>query len=399
MANILFAWELGGNLGHFTILLPIAHELRRLGHHVTFALRELSVLAHDGADFDFAVLQSPRWMPMPTGIGDAVAYSDVLPSAGYFSAKGLKVLIAAWQQLFELVQADLVVCQHAPTALLAARIDDRRVLCIGTGFVCPTGQSQLPRFGILNRSQELQLQRREKFMLDVCNAVLGSHKQKHFQNLADLFSGVPTLLCTHSEFDHYGERGAPAHYVGPIYSDVTTSSAPWPQRYEHNILVYLNNHSYWERQIAALQTVRANILIIALELPSHWLAAPQPDHITVVDAPIALQPVLARADLVICHGGHGTVAGALAAGKPLLIWPSQKEQGLMAQRLKEQQLGAYCEVHRASVEVIAAQVEKLLVQPATRTAAQAFARKYSGSSVEATVRHTAAHIDRMVSLG
>ena len=39
------------------------------------------------------------------------------------------------------------------------------------------------------------------------------------------------------------------------------------------------------------------------------------------------------ADLVICHGGHGTVARALAAGKPLLICPSVGDMGENAARV------------------------------------------------------------------
>ncbi|MGH2984635.1 MAG: glycosyltransferase [Solirubrobacterales bacterium] len=33
------------------------------------------------------------------------------------------------------------------------------------------------------------------------------------------------------------------------------------------------------------------------------------------------------ADVVVSHGGHGTVAGALAAGTPLLVWPAVGDQG------------------------------------------------------------------------
>src|SRR6266540_753557 len=40
-----------------------------------------------------------------------------------------------------------------------------------------------------------------------------------------------------------------------------------------------------------------------------------------------------EADVVICHGGHGTVARALAAGKPLLICPSVGDMGENAARV------------------------------------------------------------------
>ena len=39
------------------------------------------------------------------------------------------------------------------------------------------------------------------------------------------------------------------------------------------------------------------------------------------------------ADVVICHGGHGTVARALAAGTPLLVCPSVGDMGENAARV------------------------------------------------------------------
>jgi UDP:flavonoid glycosyltransferase YjiC (YdhE family) len=39
------------------------------------------------------------------------------------------------------------------------------------------------------------------------------------------------------------------------------------------------------------------------------------------------------ADVVVCHGGHGTVAGALAAGAPVLVWPAVGDQGENAARV------------------------------------------------------------------
>jgi UDP:flavonoid glycosyltransferase YjiC (YdhE family) len=43
--------------------------------------------------------------------------------------------------------------------------------------------------------------------------------------------------------------------------------------------------------------------------------------------------VMPEADVVICHGGHGTVARALAAGTPLLVCPSVGDMGENAARV------------------------------------------------------------------
>src|SRR4051795_3242868 len=57
-----------------------------------------------------------------------------------------------------------------------------------------------------------------------------------------------------------------------------------------------------------------------------------PDNALLVDWVLYSQAMPA-ADVVICHGGHGTVARALAAGKPLLVCPSVGDMGENAARV------------------------------------------------------------------
>jgi UDP:flavonoid glycosyltransferase YjiC (YdhE family) len=57
-----------------------------------------------------------------------------------------------------------------------------------------------------------------------------------------------------------------------------------------------------------------------------------PENATVVDWMLYSQAMPA-ADVVICHGGHGTVARSLAAGTPLLVCPSVGDMGENAARV------------------------------------------------------------------
>jgi UDP:flavonoid glycosyltransferase YjiC (YdhE family) len=57
-----------------------------------------------------------------------------------------------------------------------------------------------------------------------------------------------------------------------------------------------------------------------------------PGNATLVDWVLYSQ-VMPAADVVICHGGHGTVARALAAGAPLLVCPSVGDMGENAARV------------------------------------------------------------------
>ena len=45
MATILFAWELGGGLGHLTVIKPLAEALRDQGHRVVIAVRNFAWLS------------------------------------------------------------------------------------------------------------------------------------------------------------------------------------------------------------------------------------------------------------------------------------------------------------------------------------------------------------------
>jgi UDP:flavonoid glycosyltransferase YjiC (YdhE family) len=60
--------------------------------------------------------------------------------------------------------------------------------------------------------------------------------------------------------------------------------------------------------------------------------APVPDNVR-VERWVPQAEALARAKLVVCHGGSGTVLGALAAGIPLVILPLFADQATNAERL------------------------------------------------------------------
>jgi hypothetical protein len=59
MATILLAWELGGGLGHFMNLRPVADGLARRGHRVVAALRDLSSARRFLPNQDVTLLQAP----------------------------------------------------------------------------------------------------------------------------------------------------------------------------------------------------------------------------------------------------------------------------------------------------------------------------------------------------
>jgi UDP:flavonoid glycosyltransferase YjiC (YdhE family) len=79
--------------------------------------------------------------------------------------------------------------------------------------------------------------------------------------------------------------------------------------------------------------------------------------------------VMAQASLVVTHGGHGTVARALTHGLPMLVIPHGRDQADNAIRVTWRGAGLSLGTD-APVEALREALERLLAEPAFRTAAR-----------------------------
>ena len=98
-----------------------------------------------------------------------------------------------------------------------------------------------------------------------------------------------------------------------------------------------------------------------------------------VEAYVPQEAVMSAAEVVVCHGGSGTVLGALGAGVPLIVLPmmaDQRANGAMVARagagLVLEPPGTAAEVPAAAASIRSA-VARVLGEPAFRVAAQRIA--------------------------
>ncbi|MFG5408062.1 hypothetical protein ABXN37_07975 [Piscinibacter sakaiensis] len=128
MARLLLAWELGGGLGHAQALTALADALLRRGHAVDLAWKDLSVA---GAVLGER-LRHPRLRLWPAPVWTATLANMPEP------ANHAELLFRAGPAL--------LVADHAPTALLAARGQPLRRLLFGNGFCIPPAEGPWPAF-------------------------------------------------------------------------------------------------------------------------------------------------------------------------------------------------------------------------------------------------------------
>jgi MGT family glycosyltransferase len=90
-----------------------------------------------------------------------------------------------------------------------------------------------------------------------------------------------------------------------------------------------------------------------------------------VKAWIPQREVLAHAAAVVCHGGSGTLRGALAAGLPLVVLPFGADQPFNARRIAA--VGAGLSLENPDVAALRAAVQRVLIDADLRAGAQKMA--------------------------
>lgn len=379
--RFLYAWELGGALGHIGTFEPVAEALRQSGHDVTFAVRETRACPLLLGE-RFAWLQAPRFDGKPATAAPAT-YSDILAGVGYSSPDVLMGLVAAWRTLFQLARPHLVLADHAPTAILAARTLGIPVMLFGSGFSLPPSRSPFPAMRPWEQPDAQAIALREAAVLDTVNRVLGQLAVAPLARLCDLFDLAENAMVALPELDHYEQRGA-ARYWGVLTRRQGAMPAPvaWPAVAGARIFAYIRQER--PEGAAILEAIRESGCPSIVYCPDWVSTAPQPPSMHIVTQLVDMNQVTSEADLGIANG-TSTAAAFLMAGKPVLSVASHLEQYLFGLRIA--QLGAGLVVRSDDhLAAIASALGQLLSNTAFTRQARALAARYAAFDHDAVVR-------------
>lgn len=385
MGRIVLAWELGANFAHLSRLLPLAQALRGRGHRIEFVVRDLARGQALLAPHGFSLLQAPVWLGKTPPLAVTPSYAGVIRRCGYHALPPLAGLVAGWLRLFELIAPDLVVSEHAPTAALAARCRGVATLRFGTGWSVPPATSPLPSVTPWSRSDPRQLRVAEAQVLAAINGVLAAQGGAPLRRLAELFDAGTDILATFPETDHYGARPA-ARYWGAVERSVAAAAPDWPAGTAERIFAFVEaGYEGLDALVAALAALGLPAILYARDLAPAKARALSTPGLRVIGAPVDFDRAAREARLVICHGGHGSVTGALRAGVPLLLLPRQAEQRLLAHRLAGQGLALVLDRRKDAAPPYADAIRRVLDAPSYADAARGFAARHAGHDIDATV--------------
>lgn len=355
MATILFAWELGANLGH---LIPISHIVRRLdaGHRCVFAVRDVAY-ARSVLGPQAEIVQAPLW-PQHRHFGAAsgglASYVDILAAIGFADPLKLAAVAGAWRSLIGLIAPDIVVADHSPGLLVALYRRDVPVVAVGTGFTMPP--VDYDRFPPLRGDLPPAIPEGRLFeaIRDACS-LIGAPRP---HGPMEVFRTPHRVVFGLPELDPYQSfRREPV--VAPPGGLPPTMRWPPARR----LFVYAGSEiENFDALLQGLATVS-----VPLEVYLRGDAAPAREFLrlrgaTVHDEPPDLADVLLLASHVLSQGGAGTTAAAFTAGRPQLVMAQHDEALLNLDLLNRYGVARRLEGSSEAATVTAA-IEAFLADP------------------------------------
>lgn len=395
MSRVLMCWELGANMGHMDRMLISARALRTRGHEVMFVLKDLARSHGRLVSEGYVVLQAPVWLPRLAHPPRLVNFSAVLAAAGWLDAHGLAGLLSAWRNLFDLCRPDLIVCDHAPTAMLAARGRGKPVATIGHRFEVPPHIDTFPAFNYWDAGDRAECARSDARVLASVNQALGRLGDAPLPRLTSLFDGVRCLVASLPELMHYPDCEG-MEMVGPSYVGDSGVPPQWPAGEGKRAFVYLSpEHADFAAVMGALRSAGLLTLVHAKGLSPDAAARLGGPDIRFEPTPVRMDAAVRDADLVVSHASIGTVSAAALAGCVQLVLPNHMEQYLVARRVTEGGFGLAVAPGSTGNDY-GVLIRRLFDEPQFRAAAGALAARHAGVTPAGTGERIAAELDRLI---
>jgi len=373
--RIFYAWELGANLGHMGAFMPLAKALRERGHAVHWAVPQPTEAAQLLAPAGFAWLQAP-------GVSDRAPghtpenYASILLHHGWGAFSSLLGLVVAWRELLKLTGAQVVLVDHAPTAILAARTLGLPVMIHGNGFTVPPQMHPTPAMRSWADVPSALLLQNDQTALTHMNAVLAHWGCAPLRHLAELFAVAEPTLLTFPELDHYSQRSS-ARYWGT--ASMSTGVVPeWPKGDGPRVFAYVRPAGAHHRAVLdSLTRLSARVLVYAPGLPETVQQALTNERLCFARRPVDIARAAHEAQMGVMWGGGGVSAVAfLRAGTPVLILPNQLEPFLQGLQIQAMGAGLVADLDR-SLDRLPHLLTQLLTEDRFQVAAQAFAQRYA----------------------
>jgi rhamnosyltransferase subunit B len=326
----VFVCELRSDPGFAAPLLCIADELVRLAAQEGCRLRTVFVLndpvysGHEIAGRGHMILPAPvSRRPLEiTSLGRS--YANLLAATGFAHERELNMFIEAWDRLFAVLSADVIISDHSPLACVAAR-GRIPTFVTGSGFSAPPpGMANFPAI-----AGDGQAEANQSLLLETVNRVLHGRGVPGVRALPELFAGDGRAVFAVPQLDPYH-----AHRDERLLSPCIGINGPLALQDAPAIFF-------------ALPSTFSNLAAVARSLDrvgvpvSCYVPGPATVGLTLLkqsgarvhDARPDLHEVLSDATVVLAASADLALAAYLA-GRPQLVLRDDLEASVMASELE-----------------------------------------------------------------
>lgn len=391
--RILLTWELGGGLGHLSILILVARRLRDAGHEILFAVKDTGAARRMLEDGRFTFVPCPRVHGSETKQRFPASYSQILAGAGFADSVSLSGLLHSWENIFGLFDPDVIVIQYAPSALIAARLSGIPCLGLHTGFEDPPDWEPFPSFRPWLGLGRESLLKSDRIILDSINQLRKRHGAAEFSCLWQAMKCDINLLAAFPEFDHYRERRG-GRYIGSLFITDDGVDIPWPEGGTFRIFVYLKPGAGTLSVLEKLLRHDASVIAFLSGSDAEVRCSISHERLRISSARVKLSSLLPDMDLSVTHANHGTLSALFLAGVPTILIPTTIEQWMLSSNLERLGVGIAVTRNRLGAEFGPA-VERMSTDSAFDSAAARYAEKYAGYDQGRTLDRLAVTIERL----
>jgi hypothetical protein len=380
--SVVFCWELGGGLGHISKAAILAERLLDQGCQISFMLRDAASIDDLLPREAYRVLQAPVSWGVPAGWPAAADHAELLISAGFGDGPGLRGRVRAWTDSFDALQADLVIADHAPTAMLAARCLGLPTALFGLGFFAPP--APWPVFRHWESPTPARQARARQIVTTQVNQCLQSFGAAPIADLPELLDADRNFLLTVPELDHY-PRTSDGSHRGCVLLDDVGVAPPWPSGgRDGRVFAYLRPElPGLEAVLGALAASDRSVLVRCAGIDESLKARFTAPNLAFSAQWVRMADVAREAAVVVCSGTD-TAHGMALRGLPVLCLPMNAEQRVGAERLQATGAGLWV-LPGADRDAIGRCLQTLLADPAPRLAAAALAQRHGAQAGRAVM--------------
>ncbi len=346
--RILFTFI--GGMGHFEPLVPVARASVAAGHEVVVACSGGLATRVEATGFRCLTTSAPR--PSAPSARDTTQLSAVDPRAAEiefaenFADKGARRHATAIQERIREWRPDLIVRDEADFgSAIAAEVSG-----------IPTATILVLASGLLIRP-------------DLVSAPLATLRAEHGLS-ADPDLSLLTQGLVLSPFPpSFRSPHSPVRLPETVFSFRSSHASPPPtptsrssrKRIYATLGTVFNSGSgdLFERLLVGLAGVDADVVLTVGRDIDPAVFGPQPDHVR-VEQFIPQDEVLRTADLVVSHGGSGSLMATLAHGLPSVLLPLGADQPHNAARAEELGLARTLDAATVTADLISRSVEHVL---------------------------------------